>query len=96
MDEIESLVAEIKKEKSFLKTNFSDNFLHNVGEVFERHGLSSTIVFLNTKQDREATRYQARALIDILKKFEHCPKLIQTRSLGRLIIVSLNDRVVAK
>jgi len=90
MDVIEKLIEEIKADKKVQKTNFRSNFLNNVGEVFEKHGFGVTKTFLFEKREKKGLRYQADALLNVIKKFEKYDEIKQNRSIGRYIIKTLN------
>lgn len=61
-----------------------------MGEVFEKHGFGVTKMFLLEKRKRKGLKYQADALLEIIKKFEDYNEIKQNRSIGRYIIKTLN------
>lgn len=90
MDAIEGLIKEIKADSEVQNCRFySSNFLNNVADVFERHGVGATRVFLLEKQGRRELKYQATALLSVLKILDKSEEVRQNRSIGRYIIKTL-------
>ncbi|HOE64861.1 MAG TPA: hypothetical protein PKW18_12450 [Candidatus Sumerlaeota bacterium] len=98
-DPIKPVIEKIKsspKLKSFCEINkkrekpFTESFLNKVAEAFERYGFETTKTFLLDKRQRQATKYQAEVLLEILNYLDN--KVIhQNRDIGRLIIKTLNE-----
>jgi len=78
-----------KKREIEREVYFTSSFLHRVAEVYERHGIDTTEVFLLEKDDKEGT--QAKALLRVLKKFRKYPEVIKARAKGRIIIKNLDS-----
>lgn len=90
MDTIERIMREIRADKDVQNCKFfSSNFLNNVADVFERHGFGATKVFLLEKENRSQLRYQATAVMSVLKIFDKNEEIRMNRSIGRYIIKTL-------
>lgn len=72
------------------RTRFTSNFLSNVADVYDRHGIGTTELFLLNRGQRE-TANQANALLRVLKHFKNYPEVTTARGKGRLIIKNLDS-----
>jgi len=97
-DPIKPVIDKIKNSqrlKTFWEHNrdrrepFTDNFLNKVAEAFEQHGFEITRTFLLDKRQRQATKYQADVLLEILD-YLNIKHIQRNRSVGRIIIKALN------
>lgn len=86
-DPIEEVLNQLRGKPGIQRERFTSNFLHTVGEVFEREGFATTRLFLMGKREQTATWRQARVLLEeVLPVLESCERIRQNRAIGRLII----------
>ena len=93
MDNIERLLKEIKADQSIWEYKgrsvwFSGKFLNTVGEIFEKHGFGTTMVYLINQSGRD--RAQALVMKNVLNKLKSCPEASNNRAIGRYIIKTLS------
>ena len=85
-DPINEILQRIKTNQKIRNTRFSASFLHNAGDILDRHGFGALKVFLLQKHEAPA-----RVLLEeVIPLLENCGKIRQKRSIGHYIIKSLN------
>ena len=90
-DPIQQVLDQLRSNRTVQQTHFTNNFLQNVGDVFEREGVATTRLFLQDKQGQSATRDQARALLtEVLPTLAGCQRILKNRAIGRYIIKALS------
>ena len=90
-DPIEDVLNELRRKPGVQQCHFARSFLNNVGEVFEREGFATTELFLRDKMEQDATRRQARVLLeDVMPVLKSCERIRLNRAIGRLVIKSLD------
>lgn len=91
-DPIEEVLNELRSKAGVQRADLARhrNFLHTVGEVFEREGFATTRLFLQERQEQGATRETARVLLEeVLPVLAGCERIRQNRAIGRYIIKAL-------
>ena len=96
MDEIQELTDRIRASGEVWgdlgrPTHFSSKFLNTVADIFEREGFGVTEAYLTDKAKEPQSRAQVKALRAVLRLLQECPMVVQRRSVGRLIIKSLEQ-----
>jgi len=89
-DALAGVFEEIKVDPKVKQVRyFSNKFLNNVAEGFERHGFEATKAFLVDKRNRRGHYYEAEALLSVIKILEKNKAIKKNRKIGRLIIKTL-------
>lgn len=100
MPDVDELLRKIKEDRNVWRANtpngqkeirYKDNFLHDVGTVYEREGLDVTRLYLVKKKQARETRSQAEGLSVVLDHIADCPPAVSNRSIGRLVIQVLRS-----
>ncbi len=90
-DALKGLLEEIKKDPKVKQVRyFSNKFLNNVAEGFEKHGFEATKAFLVDKKNRRGHYYEAEALLSVIRILEKNEIIKKNRKIGRLIIKTLD------
>ena len=87
-DDTEAEVIEGIQKNRKVGGYLSNKFLNTVGDIFEKKGMTTTKTFLWEKRSRRDQKYQAEALLEVLKILEKHPSI--GRNTGRFIIKSIN------
>ena len=88
-DPVQDVLEAIGRCNEVRNARLANNFLNNVGEVFERDGFGTTRAFLIEKRERPDLRDQANALLKVLEIMQDCKEIQQRRAIGRTIIKGL-------
>lgn len=90
-DSVDELIQRIRKNESVQKTKFNASFLNNTAAVFESKGFGATEVFLLNKKGRDELRVEASALLEVLELLRGYKPVESNRSIGGLIIKTINE-----
>jgi len=89
-DPIEEVLNQLRRKPGVQRGRFSSSFLNKVADVFEREGFATTELFLRDKMEQDTTRRQARVILeDVIPVLKACERIRQNRTVGRLVIKSL-------
>jgi len=90
-DALAGLLEEIKNDPKVNQARyFSNKFLNNIAEGFERYGFEATKAFLVDKKNRRGHYYEAEALLSVLRILEKNEAIKKNRKIGRLIMKTLD------
>ncbi|MEO0131445.1 MAG: hypothetical protein ABIK73_00675 [candidate division WOR-3 bacterium] len=91
MDEVDEIIEQIKNDSTLKGNEFSSSILNALGEIFEEKGVGASKVFLLSKFNEDDN--ERKRLLKVISILEKSSAIMQDRSIGRLIIKSLNQLI---